>query len=358
MELIHKLQTFAKTIPDMKCQIDNESATILSLVNPFFNILGYSIFDPREFRREYTATVADRNKQEKVDIAILIDNKPQIIVEAKHHTEDLNKDAFRNQLGAYFVAVEAKFGVLTNGIEYKFFTCLNKPHKMDKEPFLEFNILEIEESVANELKPFAKETVDMDGAFEKASELKYMNKIKELFGAIRTNPSDDFTKYVMGAVYDGSRTQTKIEEFKDIIKRAFKSYISDIIGETAESFMSSSAATENTKEEITPVEGAENYDDVVRLTDEERDAFVVVKSILKDAIEPARLTNKRLSCGSLSIQIDNNHLKFICRVKFVGRKKKLGYIDESGKWIFEDISCPFDINTFSDRLIYSCKKYL
>ena len=355
MELIHKLKAFAKTIPEIKCSIDNESATILSLVNPFFNILGYSIFDPREFRREYTATVADRNKQEKVDIAILIDDKPQIIVEAKHHTEDLNKNVWKNQLGAYFVAVEAKFGVLTNGVDYKFFTCLNKPHKMDKEPFLEFNILEIEESAANELRPFAKETVDMEGAFEKAGELKYMNKIGELFAAIRTNPSDEFTKHIMSVVYDGRCTQNKIEEFRDITKRAFKAYISEVIGEMAEKSMNTSVSSEAQNETLAALAEGES---ALLPSDEERDAIAVVKSILKDIIDPVRITNKRLGGGALSIQIDNNHLKFICRVKLFGRKKKLDYMDENGSWINADINCPFDLNNYSEYIMNACKKHI
>src|SRR3954469_12509456 len=46
------------------------------------------------------------------------------------------------QLADYFAkAPEAKLGILTNGIQWRFFTDLVNAHVMDKEPFVKWDVL-------------------------------------------------------------------------------------------------------------------------------------------------------------------------------------------------------------------------
>ena len=54
----------------------------MSLVAPFFQLLGYDIFNPAEFCPEYTADVGIK-KGEKVDYVIIINDKPIILIEVK-----------------------------------------------------------------------------------------------------------------------------------------------------------------------------------------------------------------------------------------------------------------------------------
>ena len=52
-----------------------------------------------------------------------------------------------------------RFGVLTNGSMYRFFTDLEQPNKMDEKPFFEFDPLDFKERDVEELKKFAKSTL-------------------------------------------------------------------------------------------------------------------------------------------------------------------------------------------------------
>ena len=64
-----------------------------------------------------------------------------------------------SQLYRYFSAVqEVRFGVLTNGIVYRFFSDIEAENLMDDKPFFELNLLEIRESLVEELKKFTKTT--------------------------------------------------------------------------------------------------------------------------------------------------------------------------------------------------------
>lgn len=94
---------------------------------PFFSLLGYDVFDPHEFIPEFTADVGIK-KGEKVDYAITKDGKPIILIEAKWCGDNLEKHG--SQLFRYFGTTSAKFGILTNGIIYKFYTDLDESNKM------------------------------------------------------------------------------------------------------------------------------------------------------------------------------------------------------------------------------------
>ena len=195
MDFIDALKQFAPRVSNLKDQIKTEEATKTALIMPFFQqVMGYDVFNPLEFVPEYAADFGVK-KDARVDYAIVIDNTPTILIECKPCNEGLDKHS--GQLFQYFAATPAKFGILTNGVRYKFYTDLNEPNKMDADSFLEFDILEIDEHLVPELKRFAKNTLDIDGAFNAASELKYMSKIKELFDSLLTDPSDVSTKYIM-----------------------------------------------------------------------------------------------------------------------------------------------------------------
>lgn len=147
----------------------------MSLVVPLFQILGYDVFNPTEFCPEYTADVGIK-KGEKVDYAILENGQPNILIECKSCSESLDKHF--SQLFRYFGTTPAKFGILTNGIEYRFFTDLEESNKMDMVPFLIINMQSLKDSSVNELRKFCKENFDKDKIFSTAEELKYSSLIR------------------------------------------------------------------------------------------------------------------------------------------------------------------------------------
>ena len=216
------LKSFAERIIPLKDTISTEEATKMSMIIPFFQLLGYDVFNPSEFCPEYTADVGIK-KGEKVDYAILINNQPEILIECKWCGESLTKHG--SQLFRYFSTSPAKFAILTNGLTYQFFTDLDEANKMDLTPFLEINIDNLKDAQINELKKFSKEVFDKDNIFSTASELKYSTLIKGLLSQDLDAPSDDFIRYVLSGVYDGPKTQKVIDKFKPIVKKSFNGFI-------------------------------------------------------------------------------------------------------------------------------------
>ena len=118
--------------------IPNEATTIQALIHPFIRALEYDVNDPDDFVAEFRSDFSD--KGDCADGAILRYGKPIIILEFKDCRKPLSR-SFENQLKKYFnVHPSARVGVLTNGIEYRFFTDSVERNIMDDDPFLEFSV--------------------------------------------------------------------------------------------------------------------------------------------------------------------------------------------------------------------------
>ena len=162
MDLIDRLETLSRQIPGQLEYVHTEEATKNAMIMPFLQALGYNVFDPREVVPEFTADVGIK-KGEKVDYAIMRDGQLTILIECKPAKSKLTVD-HASQLYRYFTVTEARVAVLTNGLEYKFYSDLDNSNRMDDVPFLELDMLELTLEAVNHLKPMTKELFDVDGA--------------------------------------------------------------------------------------------------------------------------------------------------------------------------------------------------
>ncbi len=350
MDFIDELRQFSKRVASMKDLLPTEEATKNALILPFFQMLGYDVFNPTEFMPEFTADVGIK-KGERVDYAIFLDGKPVILVEAKWCGDSLDKHD--SQLFRYFGTTEAKFGILTNGLVYKFYTDLDEPNKMDLVPFLELDLLNINEGIVSEVKRFSKEKIDIDAAFSAASELRYTNAIKLLLSKQRSSPDEAFIAYILGEVYAGRRTQQVVDKFTPIIKKAVNAYISDVINDTLKSAMQ----THDPEPTIAPaepdaVEAAQISAPKIETTQAEHEAFGIIKALLRGTLPANSITYKDTE-SYFGIAVDGNVRKWICRLKLdEGRKMQLILPDEK-----VDIDGVDDICGLADKIVESAKRF-
>ena len=148
--------------------------------------MGYDVFNPTEVVPEFVADLGLK-KGEKIDYAIFKDSAPIILIECKHWAQNL--DLHDGQLLRYFHVSKARFGLLTNGIVYRFYSDLVEANKMDEKPFLEFAITDIKDNQIEELKKFHKSYFDAESIVNTASELKYANELRNLLSQELNNPS-------------------------------------------------------------------------------------------------------------------------------------------------------------------------
>lgn len=346
------IKQMGERVARLKDQIQTEEATKNAFIMPFIQSLGYDVFNPLEVVPEFTSDIGIK-KGEKVDYAILKDGIPVILVECKWWGTDLN--LYDSQLLRYFHTSKAKFGLLTNGIHYRFYTDLVEANKMDEKPFLEFDITNIKEQQINELKKFHKSYFDINTIFSSASELKYVNEIKTILNNELVSPSEDFVKFFVYGVYQGQATKKVIAQFTEIVKKSYNQFISDIINERLKTALDKENAKE--QEQIKAEEEAKKDEPEIVTTQEELEAFFIVKSIVHSAIEPNRIFYRDFQ-NTFSVLVDDSIRQTLCRFYFKENKKIIGLIDSEKKEQKYDLKTLNDIYNYSEQLCDSVKRFI
>ena len=224
-----EIQRLSRQISERKAHISNEETTKHSLIIPFIQVLGYDVFDPLEVQPEYDADFG-KKKGEKVDYAIFKNGRPIIFIEAKSVNDKL--DNHNAQLSRYFNSTpEVKIAILTNGVQYKFFTDLNQNNVMDTSPFFEVKFEDLTESEIENLSQFRKDTFDSEGLVKYAEELIYMANLHKNLKELFKNPSDEFIRFLIKD-FSGTRiTSNVIDRFRPIVKKSISKALLDIVSQ-------------------------------------------------------------------------------------------------------------------------------
>ena len=345
MDFLEEIKSFINQIEARINVCQTEEATKMSLIVPFFQILGYDVFNPIEFCPEFTADVGIK-KGEKVDYAIMENGNPVVLIECKWCGEKLDK--YGSQLFRYFSTTTAKFGILTNGVNYKFYTDLEEANKMDLVPFLEIDFKNIKENQLAELKKFCKSNFDSDRIFSTAEELKYSSLIKQLLTSELDNPSESFVKYILNNIYDGVKTQKTLEKFSPIIKKSFTAFVNEIVNQK----ISSALTTESdVKEEITEEVEEDVVESKIITTQDELDAFYIIRAILSEFVPINDIIYKDTE-RYFGIFYKNLR-QTLCRLYMNAKNKSLMIPDKDKVYAKYELGAVSDIFKYKEQLISS-----
>jgi len=352
MEFTDRLYSLSNKVGQLKEVIKTEEATKTALVLPFIStVLGYDIFDPSEVLPEFICDVGIK-KGEKIDYAILKDGAVQMLFECKKVGEALNLN-HASQLIRYFSVANARIAVLTNGQCYKFYTDLDNKNKMDEKPFLELDLLNIDEYIISNLHKLTKSSFDMESILNSAGELKYIGQIKKILSSQFSSPDDDFVRFFSQRVYDGVNTQRVRELFQNLTKKALAQFLNDQVNERLKNAITSN---DRDQEPESAPETVNEDDDGIVTTAEELEGFHIVKAIARGVIDGNRIFS-RDARSYFSVLVDNNNRKPICRLHFNGNKKYIGLFDGKTETRHE-LKGLDDIYLFRDVILATANAYL
>lgn len=355
MDFKDQIKQLAERFMKLKNQIETEEATKNAFILPFLQSLGYDVFNPLEVLPEFTCDIGTK-KGEKIDYAIFKDSKPIILIECKHWAQNLN--LHDNQLLRYFNVSNAKFGILTNGINYRFYTDLVEPNKMDEKPFFEFDVTAIKDNQIEELKKFHKSYFDIDNIVNTASELKYTSELKKLIKSEMESPSDNLVRLFAKQVYPAMVTAKIMEQFTQLVKKSFSQVLSDSIQDRLKSALNKEAETNKAVEEenVPANNDPESNEKKVETTLEEMEGFYIIKSILRKDYDINRITH-RDNLSYFGILFDDNNRKPICRLYLNSNKKYIGIFDENKRETKCEIASVDEIYNHAEQICSVVKFY-
>ena len=369
MDFKDQILQLAERIQKQKDSIATEEATKTAFIMPMIAALGYDVFNPFEVIPELDCDLI-KKKGEKIDYAIMKDESPIILIECKHCKQDLN--LHDTQLQKYFVASKARFGVLTNGIEYRFYTDLEKINIMDEKPFLIVDMLELSDADIEQLKKFHKSYYNEEDVLSTANELKYTTEIKCILNNEFSSPTPEFVRFFARQAYtSGQITSKVIDMFTPLVKKSISSIINDIISDRLNTAIkngeqtsdplqmsdntSINTSTENTEEKLPDGVVYMDKESGIVTTQEELDAYNIVRSILRKSVDVARITYRDYK-SYFVVNLDNSQWFWICRISIGARKKQIGIpLDnyKSCEWL--QIDSIDDIFKYAGKLEESLK---
>ncbi|AZQ59777.1 restriction endonuclease [Maribacter sp. MJ134] len=347
MQLQPQLKALAEKIVKLKDKIDTEESTKHAFVLPFINLLGYDTFNPTEVVPEFTADIGLK-KGEKVDYAIFQNGQPIIIIECKNWKQKL--DAHNSQLFRYFHSTKTRFALLTNGIQYRFYTDLDATNKMDEKPFLEFDMTHLKENTVHEITKFHKSNFDIEKIVDNASALKYTKEIKKQIAEQLQHPTPDFVKLFAGNVYSGRLTEKVMGEFTDLVSKAFTQTISDKVNDRLNSALNKEA--EQQQEEAQEPEEVNK----IETTEEELEGFRIIVAILRRKLAVNRIVHRDTQ-SYFGILLDDNNRKPLCRLHLNASTKYLGIINQYKEETRHPIDSIDSIYEFEEQILKTVDYY-
>ncbi|MFK7961726.1 MAG: type I restriction endonuclease, partial [Phycisphaerales bacterium] len=230
MSFTDRIASVAQRAGQMADRLETEEATKNALVMPFIQALGYDVFNPDEVVPEFTADVGTK-KGEKVDYAIMRDGHVIMLFECKRAGTSL-AEAEMSQLYRYFGVTEARIGILTNGVQYRFFSDLEEPNKMDHRPFLVADVRRLRDRVLDELRKLTRDGFDLDQMLDAASDLKNLGQIRTHLTAQYDEPDEEFVKLFFTATNPGRQFRAGVREnFAELVRQAFHGFVNDKVSD-------------------------------------------------------------------------------------------------------------------------------
>lgn len=333
MDFKDQLMQLSDKIDKQKDNIATEEATKTSFIMPMIAALGYDVFNPFEVVPEMECDLTKRG--DKIDYAIMKDNTPILLIECKHCKQNL--DLHSTQLAKYYAASNARFGVLTNGVEYRFYADLEKQNIMDEKPFLVVNMVDLSDNDIEQLKKFHKSYYNEHDILSTAQELQITIQIKDLLNKNFQQPSDEFTRYFVRCINDWKSNAKLIEQYRPIVKKSVSAVINDIITDrlnvamkTNEDKVIETVSEEGTSCEKT-VETAKDLPNGIVFQDEEKgiittqeeiDAYNIVRSILRQYVDEERIQYIDYK-SYFTVNLDGSMWWWICRLSFKPYSKRI-----------------------------------
>ncbi len=243
---------------------------------------------------EYVADFATKKagQFEKVDYALAINGTIVMLVEAKPRGQ--KAEAHDGQLSRYFNGLlKTKVAIVTNGIEYRFFTDLRDKNFMDKEPFFSFNVLEYDSKEIENLKFFHRDHFDAAVISRQAEEMVYVKGMTQLVGNLLRSPSEEFVRFLvteLGKValsyeVQGRITNKVLEKFEPIVKKSIQSSLLELMTRSLSQEMAQAVEISKASKTLPEVEDTEELPEQelegskIITTEEELEAFEKIKAI-------------------------------------------------------------------------------
>ncbi|EDU1412900.1 type I restriction endonuclease subunit R [Salmonella enterica] len=224
-----RLKSHVEHVKSMGGYCTTEETTKQALIVPFLDILGFSAYDPRKVKAEYSADFPGVKANERVDYALFCQDVPVMFIEAKSFSEDVNNHC--PQLSRYFNSTpEVTISAITNGMEWRFFTDLKQKNIMDDTPFLRLRMDSLSDSDAEQLYRFRYDKFKPEALRTLAEESVYLTAFTKTISTSLRDVDNEFVKYIASrSNIERQLNQKFLDAITPLVKLAVEKAVSAMV---------------------------------------------------------------------------------------------------------------------------------
>lgn len=190
IKLSTKLEKFKEVVK-------SESQTKSVLVEPFIHVLGYDISNPFEVVTDYNCT-PESKRAFSIEYALFSQtDRLTALVKTLNITSKLDEQAKR-YLTRCFKSAQPEMAILTNGIEYQFYTDMQKEGFMDADPFFSFNILFLQFNDIESVQDLHKSQSQEEPIRKRIMKETVKETLEGFLYKQSVEPDDDLVSYITG----------------------------------------------------------------------------------------------------------------------------------------------------------------
>jgi hypothetical protein len=244
-----------------------------------------------------------------------LNKKDTILIEAKKYNSRLS-DKEAGQLNGYFNNTKnSRIAILTNGIEYRFYSDVVQPNVIDNKPFFVFNLTNFTDKDLETLIKFDKRYVVVNEIIKTAQECVFVEDFEASLLKELIAPSKDLLKII----HRNMNFKVKFNEENQ----------AKMIN------MINSALLKSLYEKKVLAESNSNTGGIIT-TESEIQAYHTIRTLL---IQNKKIPSQRIFFKDFksffNISIDDNLKKVICKLVFTDSKMKI--IIENNEYLLTSI---------------------
>jgi hypothetical protein len=205
-------------------------------------------------------------------------------------------DKEASQLNGYFINTKnSKFGILTNGLEWRFYfpNDASKEMKLYSVPYVIINFDDLNDESFEFLSKIHKNNIDMKELHEEAQEFYFLEGFSDAFAAELLDPSDDLIKAIFNRMHGKRLTdQTKLRIRNLINSNSIQAVLPKLMEDEAKN------------------------GNIIITTAEELKIYHSVKTIILNSIkkvDPSRISYRDQK-NSFNIIVDDNNKKLLAKI--------------------------------------------
>lgn len=178
-------------------------------------------------------------------------------------------------------------------------------------------------------------------------------------------PSDDFIRFFLQGATLGPKTQNVLEKFRPVLQKALNDYISETMNDKIKTALGGSGGSVSIQDSRPPETetsaetptGEEKRTPNIVTTEEELEAYFIVKNLLSETADIHDITYKDTE-SYINILYKANSRKWICRLRLTDNVKTLLIPDENKKELKYPLQDVYDIQQYKEQLLEVLKRYM